>query len=106
MWDGGVSVCHVGPQHRMFLGKTGGGRGQAQTSVSIYGAWSLHLGQNGGSRSPHWSHHITHMPHSTAVTREQFSTKRGSEEINILQNLLFLRKIEGENRLLDHKPNM
>lgn len=83
-----------------------GGRGQAQTSVSIYGAWGLYLGQNRGSRSPLWSHQITHMPHSTAGTHEQFSTKGGSEEIHILQNLLFLRKIEGENKLLDHKPNM
>ena len=76
-----------------------GGRGRAQTSVSIHGAWSFCLGQSRGSRSPHWSHHITQMPHSTAGIHEQFSTKCGSEEINILQNLLFLRKIEGENKL-------
>lgn len=85
-----------------------GGRGQAQTSVSIYGTWGLYLGANRGSRSPLWSHQITHTCLTAPLGHtQQFSTKCGIRgDTYSFQNLSFLRKIEGENKLLDHKPNM
>lgn len=51
MWDRGVSVCNMGPQHRMFLGKTGRAWPSADFSVSL---WSMEFmsGAKQGLKKP------------------------------------------------------